>query len=110
MIHTKDQRPRKKHFRLEYRYNAWEVGAKEKIVDEFWSFVGKKSNQRWTWDAIGMPFRNHLGVAQRKTARLGFFSALEILLIRYKSITPMHGQCIQNIFRHINTGIGKDRT
>jgi transposase-like protein len=23
----------KKHFRLEYRYNAWQVGVKEKIIE-----------------------------------------------------------------------------
>ena len=29
--------------------------AGEAEIDEMWSFVGKKGNQRWLWHAIGAP-------------------------------------------------------
>jgi insertion element IS1 protein InsB len=29
--------------------------ADEAEVDEMWSFVGKKQDQRWLWHAIGAP-------------------------------------------------------
>ena len=29
--------------------------AEEAEVDEMWSYVGKKANQRWLWHAIGAP-------------------------------------------------------
>ena len=30
----------------------FELGIEDSELDEMWSFVGKKSNQRWLWHAI----------------------------------------------------------
>ena len=55
----------KKGFQLSYSYKAREPRIKEQIddlelsfhytaeVDGFWSYMGKKGNQRWTWYAMG---------------------------------------------------------
>ncbi len=34
-------------------------------LDEFWSFVGSKANQRWTWYAWDARGKTHLGIPQR---------------------------------------------
>jgi IS1 family transposase len=160
----------KKHFRLEYRYNAWKAGIREKIAEmtlngsgvrdtgrmlqingntvcailkktpksnpyfltvgefnalskleaeirfsaetnEFWSFAGRKSNQRWTWYVIechsGIILAWHSGKRQDRN----FLALWELLKPyptqkyptdaweTYSKYIPPH--------RHL---IGKDRT
>ena len=33
-------------------------------LDEMWSYVGKKANQRWLWHAIGAPCKRHGGMSK----------------------------------------------
>jgi insertion element IS1 protein InsB len=48
-------------------------------MDEFWSFVQNKRNQRWTWLCNGVPAGNHFNVAEPVAARQRFLTLWELL-------------------------------
>jgi IS1 family transposase len=77
-------------------------------MDEFWSFVQNKSNQRWTWYAIerqsGCILAWHNGKRQDKDF-LVLWNSLKIFDIdKYHTDDWGH---IQSTSRHNNTGLVK---
>jgi insertion element IS1 protein InsB len=80
-------------------------------MDEFWSFVGRKSNQRWTWYAIerrsGVILAWHNGKRQDKD-----FLVLWELLKPYP-VWKYHTDAWDAYLKYIPPGrhrVGKDRT
>jgi insertion element IS1 protein InsB len=80
-------------------------------MDEFWSFVGRKSNQRWTWYAIerrsGVILAWHNGKRQDKD-----FLVLWELLKPYP-VWKYHTDAWDAYSKYIPPGrhrVGKDRT